>query len=516
MLPRGWAALAVVAVLATTARAQVSDELGIERFRVAVDRHGIADVEWADVPAHLHWDAGLLIGFAHAPLVLYDRQGTVIDPLVERRLSSTLVGAVGLYDRVQLGASVDIVGYQSGLDGSASPTMKSLPKGGLGDLRLLGKAKLVGDERYQVALLATLTVPAGGGRGFLREAGVTFAPALAISGAVGRVRGAVNVGYLLRPSTETAGLSSDDEGFARAGLGLTLGDTRAPMAELFASLSAASPLSDIESNQVAIELLGGAARTISPTLGAFVAGGVGLDNGFGTPDWRVLAGVRFGTAPPAPTTEPVLIAKKPTAPADRDLDGVDDALDQCADRKETTNGFRDDDGCPEAPTPLSGRIVDPDGRPIAGATVRINHTEAQAAELTATTDEDGRFTQAVVGGAITVAASAPEYQDGSAQVYVEPSPSATVTVTLVRKVRQGQLRGQVLSFDGKPLTATIKITGKTATSVTANAEGNYSVELPEGAFQVEIIADGYKTQKRSVNVKLDGVTVLNIDLRGAK
>ena len=104
------------------------------------------------------------------------------------------------------------------------------------------------------------------------------------------------------------------------------------------------------------------------------------------------------------------------------------------------------------------------------------------------------------------------------QVELEPGQSRDVTVTLVRKVRQGQLRGQVLSFDGKPLQATITVTsnGGTPTSATADAEGNFSIDLPEGAFQVEISADGYKAQKRSVKIKLDGVTVLNVDMRGTK
>lgn len=516
MLPRGWAALVVVAGFATTARAQVSDELGIERFRGAVDRNGLANVEWAGVPAHLHWDAGLLVGFAHAPLVLYDRDMAEIDALVEQRLSSTLVGAIGLYDRVQLGASADLVGYQSGADGSASATMKSLPAAGLGDLRFLGKAKLVGDAHYQVSLLAALTVPGGSGRGFLREAGVTFAPALAVSLTRGRFRGGLNVGYLLRKDVDTAGLTSADEGFARAGLAITVGEMHAPVIELFTALSASSPLADADRNQVAVELFAGATRRFSSTVDAFIGGGVGLDNGFGTPDWRALAGLRFGTAPVAPVAPIVTVTPRvDVGGKDSDGDGVFDSADTCPAEKELVNGFRDGDGCAELPAQLTGQVLDPTGRPIAGAKVGIVEIETSTNQQL-TTDEDGRFRHKLHGGAITVTASAAEYQDGTAQVQIEPGQIGAATVTLVRKVRQGQLRGQVLSFDGKPLAATIKVTGNTATTVTADAEGNFTVELPEGAFQVEITATGYKTQKRNVSVKLDGVTVLNVDLRGSK
>ena len=95
--------------------------------------------------------------------------------------------------------------------------------------------------------------------------------------------------------------------------------------------------------------------------------------------------------------------------------------------------------------------------------------------------------------------------------------AARIDITLSRKIRQGQLRGQVRSFDGKLLSATIKVTGgKTTTSAQTDAEGSFTVDLPEGSYEVVIESDGYATQRRTVSVKLDGVTVLNADLRGTK
>ena len=40
------------------------------------------------------------------------------------------------------------------------------------------------------------------------------------------------------------------------------------------------------------------------------------------------------------------------------------------------------------------------------------------------------------------------------------------------------------------------------------------VDVPPGAYEVQIVAAGYETQKRRVQVEENGVTLLNIDLAG--
>jgi hypothetical protein len=166
---------------------------------------------------------------------------------------------------------------------------------------------------------------------------------------------------------------------------------------------------------------------------------------------------------------------------------------------------------------LVGNVIDADGRPLPGATLVIAYTDQPAAstiELTATAE--GTFTVEVDRGPLEITARAAGYQDAASQVVAGPDRRTPVTVTLVRAVRQGQLRGQVLSFNGKPLVATITIKGKTEASATTDAQGQFALDLPEGAFSVEIQSPGHVTQKRNVMIKLDGVTVLNVDLRSGK
>jgi len=425
------------------------------------------------------------------------------------------------------------------------------------------KALLAGDSRYQIAFVPALTIPGGGAGGYLREAGLAFAPALAVSGGSGRVRGAVNLGYDLKPRVEAAGLVTDDEAFARIGLAVGLDDAKA--SELWWSTSVAAPVKDREKNQVAVEMLLGLRHQFGAT-GVFAAGGIGLDNGFGTPDWRALAGIRYelasgdrdgdhleGVADRCPDEaedmdgfedgdgcpdrdndgDGILDASDKCAGAaedkdgfqdadgcvdpDNDNDGIADAQDRCPLQAEDKDGFQDEDGCADDKATVRGIVVDPDGRPIGGASVRIVQTEVpNSAPIELTADADGTFTAQIDGGQVQLIARAKEYKETSTNATIAPGSKLECPARVVAAIRQGELRGQGLSFKGGRLVATITVTGKTTATATSAADGYFTIELPEGSFTVEISAQGFATQKRNVGIKLDGVTVLNVDLRGSK
>jgi hypothetical protein len=515
--------LAVLAALAGPTRAQpATDAFGIERFRLAPDRDGLLDVDAASVPEHLTWGVGVWLGFAHDPLVVYDRDMTPVDALVARRLTTGLAGSIALWDRVELGLGLELVGYQRGA--ATEVTILALPTAGIGDVRVAPKVRIARFGVVDLAVVPTVIVPMGSPRGYLREAGPVFAPELAASAVHGRVRGAANLGYRIRERVQTAGLVIDDEAFVRAALGVTLGAPRAPMIELVASMSAAAPLAGRDANQVAIEVLLGAARRVAPGIAVQLAGGAGLDNGFGVPDWRVVLGVRVarGDAPAPATFErpgdpPIGTGPTPVVDPDPDRDGITGERDRCPDEPEDLDGFEDEDGCPDPAAILRGRVADSGGRAIARATVRITHTDHPGvAPIELVADDDGAFEANVHGGTLEVTASAPDYQLTTSTLRIEPGASAAPEVRLPRAVRQGQLRGQILSFGGKPVAATIKISGPANAETQTDPDGRFELDLPDGTFAVVIEATGFVTQRRSVKVKLDGVTVLNVDMRGKR
>jgi len=506
--------LLLVAASSPARAQQASDGFGIERFRLAMDRDALLDVEWAGVPEHGSWGASAWVGYAHDPLVVY-RDATRIEPLVAQRLATGVVGSIALWDRLELGVGLDLVGYQTG-----SQALMELPAGGLGDLRAIAKVALYRDRRFAFALVPAVSVPGGGADGYLREAGPTATGALAASVRDRRWRASLNIGYLARERTVTAGLVVDDEVFVRLAAAVTIGR----VGEVSASWSIASPTSSPAKNQVADEAMAGVQLAVAPTLAVFAAGGLGLDNGFGTPDFRAVAGLRLSSAPPLPI-RPV-IAKptrpsiaSPTVDADSDHDGIADSADRCPRAAEDRDGFEDDDGCPDPPARLDGRTIDPEGLPVGHVQIRIGYTDhPELPVIETTSDVDGVFHVDSHGGALQITATVAEYQPLSTTVTAAAGANNALELRLVRKVRQGQLRGQVLSFGGQPLAATITINAgdKQVATTTAEADGLFRVELPAGTFEVVIEAPGHVTQRRTVKVKLDAVFVLNIDLRAVK
>ena len=369
-------ALAVVFPAASSAQQELTELQGfpVERLRISTNRRGLIDVEEASVAPHLTLDAGLWLGYARNPLLVYRLGDNArLGPLVESRLGAELVASVGLYDRFEVGVDLPVTLYQ-GRPGNIPEALvpgtllTSLSTTGSGDLRLLGKWQLLHqrDHGVNLALMPALTLPSGGARAYFGDAGPVFAPEVLLSWRRDRIRAGANLGVALRRRSQllNAIIGSELTGHAGAGYRFQAEDgTGGPPLELDASLSmsvsAARPFQS--SNEVHLELRGMAAYDLRSSIQVFGGAGLGLARGWGTPDWRLFAGVRYGKALPAPPPAPVQVAV--AEPADRDHDGIIDSKDACPDQPETKNGYQDDDGCPDEPPSPPDPDRDGDGVP---------------------------------------------------------------------------------------------------------------------------------------------------------
>jgi len=341
------ATVALALALPRPAAAQAPrDELGdfsVERFQLASDRNGLLGVEWAEGRGPLAFDVSLWLGYANDPLVVR-RGDTRVGSLVADRTGGGLVASLAVAPWVSLGFEMPVVLAQ-GRDADMDIGMLTTLKSGSGSLRLIPKLTILDQARYGVGLAivpAVILPTRSSPHDYLSDDTATVAPELDLSRAIGKLRLAANLGYAIRPKTRLLDLIVDDELFARLGAGYRL-----PRVGFDAMLSTAVAAKDPfgAANAGHLEALVGAHVELGKTAVVFAAAGAGLHEGFGTPDFRLLGGVRLGSPDRAVAALP-----PPPPPADEgddDADGVANWRDNCRTEPEDKDGFHDADGCPD-------------------------------------------------------------------------------------------------------------------------------------------------------------------------
>jgi cysteine-rich repeat protein len=327
--------------LAPPARADdPGDQFALERFRPADDRLGLLNVDWGDVLPHLGFDITAWGTFEDDPLVVLDDDGERIGALVHERVTGGLILALGLGDWVELALDVPIIAYQERDTSQPALGPGSLPaltKLGLGDVRLTPRLRLM----HGLALQVAVDLPTGQEdyRGS-EEVGVW--PELLLSHRFGRLALALDLGYRQRAKQAFLGQLVESELTARGGVGIGLFEHLDLVVTGTAATSAKKPFD--QANQDAIEA-DGALELDCGVFAMFAGGGVGLREGYGTPDWRAVLGVRLGKTHAGQRHQMPVVASEPE---DQDHDGVLDDADRCPTQAEDVDHVQDDDGCPEA------------------------------------------------------------------------------------------------------------------------------------------------------------------------
>nr|MBA2541701.1 OmpA family protein [Deltaproteobacteria bacterium] len=312
---------------------------------------GLLGVEWAEARGHMALDVALWVGYANDPLVVYtemDDDRDRVGSLVKNRTAASLAASLSPNKWLAIGIELPLVLAQDrDTDSSVVAPMglEQLGSFGVGDLRINPKLTLLRQARDGVglAIVPSVILPTqSSGSNYLGDRGVGFAPELVMSRRWIGWRFSANLGYLARKQARLLNLVVDDEIFARAGVGYRFADRGGPPIGLdltaSAAVAAASPFQTL--NQDHLEALAGLSVRVTPTAILFAAGGVGLNEGFGTPDWRTLVGLRISTA-----DKPVAIAHEPPREIDSDGDGLLDSVDRCPKEPEDKDGFEDDNGC---------------------------------------------------------------------------------------------------------------------------------------------------------------------------
>ncbi len=391
------------------AQPTVSQAIDVQQYRPGPGAYDVLGLNSARVAPHLTWNVGASLNYAHQPLNFYDpREEAFVYHIVERQVSLDLMGSVSLFDRLEVGLVLPLTVTGSQPAGAvAAPFADGVGTAGLGDLRVVPKLALLSRGALSLAVVAPFTLPTGGGDHFLGADGLTFQPRVAGEWATPSLRLLANVGVNLRKAQDLRNLRVGNE--LAFGVGAEVPITQALSAQ--ATLAGAVGLTESDKEEFPLELLGAVKYRFAQGFAAHVGAGPGLTRGYGTPAFRVLAGLAYtpgGPQPPAAAAAP----RAPTCALgpedfdgfqdddgcldpDDDNDGIPDTADTCPTEPETVNGYRDDDGCPDtapeaqptpegasAPAPLTlpPASVDTDGDGIPDAEDRCP---------TAAEDQDG-------------------------------------------------------------------------------------------------------------------------------
>ncbi len=252
--------------------------------------------------------AGTVLQLEHAPLVFHEH-GEDVASVVDVRFTSTFGAFVSPHRRLGVGLAFPLAAQQGAWE--AYP----LPEQAAGDLHLTTCWQAHGTPQLAVAVTGELFVPTSSGGSLLGESRVRGGGGVAVEGRHGRLRWYVAAGLLGRKTVDTGyNLTIGSQ------LGLTAGVAAQAVndrLELFAELqglgSAKQFVLPAAANPLDLRL--GTHLTPPLPLRIDVAVGLGLNNGYGAADVRVLAGIT--ALLPRPGRRPRLAeqAIDPIAPA---------------------------------------------------------------------------------------------------------------------------------------------------------------------------------------------------------
>jgi outer membrane protein OmpA-like peptidoglycan-associated protein len=304
--------------LALPAGAQQESGFELQQLRPNpnLSRGAFVSLDSAVLP-HGEWRANVLFNYANNPLILYNREDDRVSGAVTRQATLHLLGAVGLWDFLEVGLDLPLVVHQAGesLPEAAAPAI--LHSAGFGDLRIVPMAKLLtvrseglGAE-FTAGAAVDVFLPTGNGGG-LRGDDMRIGPRVALNATFsGGQHFGTNLGYLHRSPRQFGDLRiADTVGWSMYGE-TPVADKLRLTGELFGRLGSAGA----GRVHAPVEALIGAKAT---TFGLNVLGavGVGIGRSYGTPDWRALVSVQFPVKQreAKPELPPVAEAPAPVEP----------------------------------------------------------------------------------------------------------------------------------------------------------------------------------------------------------
>ncbi|PKN54567.1 MAG: hypothetical protein CVU56_25950 [Deltaproteobacteria bacterium HGW-Deltaproteobacteria-14] len=370
---------------APAAQATGPEGFSVQNFVIKPGADRIFSVEGSEVAPAWAPYGGLWFHYVENPLdfvVETPGQATTTEHVIQSIAQLHAGVGIGLFDLAELELVLPISIWGKG-DATQFPALTS---GGVGDLLVRLRMRLLGRDATThdgvgLNLGVAVGIPTGAKDAALGDGGVTIQPKLAFTVGAGPLLVAVNAGVNIRTEAESfRNIDFGQELLYGLGVQVDLIPELAIGAEIFGRTQLSDPFGD--ATEGPLELAAGPKVTLLDGLIIEAGAGLGLTAGYGSPDWRVFAGLSWAQMGPGdPDSDGDGLADSvdqcPSEPEDfdkfgdddgcpdldNDQDGVPDVKDRCPMDPEDIDGFEDDDGCPDSDNDQDGLPDTSDGCP---------------------------------------------------------------------------------------------------------------------------------------------------------
>jgi len=141
---------------------------------------------------------------------------------------------------------------------------------------------------------------------------------------------------------------------------------------------------------------------------------------------------------------------------------------------------------------------------VSGDSQRISNAVVEVGDITTKTDANGEFSLILQAGTYTVKVSKVGYVTKEISgIVIEKGRTKSLNITIL-PASSGIIDGTVTDVNNsQPVSATVNVISTDISDNTDASTGQYSFRLPEGQYDIEVKAKGYRSQTVSVDVIAD-------------
>ncbi len=387
---------------------------------------------------------------------------------------------------------------------SATSDLAQPSVAGLGDVALDAKIGVVRpDQGLGVALSGRVGLPTGGAlRVPLGASAPSWEAAAILHYQLGKVRLVTNLGTRGGPPIVLGDREIGDQFFARAGLGVPVGDRLG----LSGDVALRAPYSAPFALGAPAEWAVGGWAQLSDWLTLRLGAGRGLTGAVGAPAARALVSLGYRPPPARPEVQGVAqsAVAAPSQPRrDADGDGVSDSEDRCPEQPEDGDGWEEADGCPE-PVRLAVSVQDYSGATVHGAFTWLDCGTLEA-RLPAVAEAE------VAAGICNINVAAPgwTYESHTLEVIDGPPVDHVSTLNPIRQM--GYVEVEVVGPDGAPVAgAQWRVDGGIQLPLRL---GRARLVLAPGDYEVGVEGPGFAATRARVVVEAGAVRPVRVTLQ---